>query len=120
MKIYIGGIEKSVQKWDAEKGTEIGGHRVVLSEGPQGMFPDLDSALKKLSSKFGIPSKKSDWLAFEDGRIICSRAEDSEGNPESESDAKYLADYDIFLEFVPEMYEPSPEQMSKEFKIEQI
>lgn len=119
MKVYVSAVEKSVVGVNASGDTlDDDTSRTIFVRENLGMYSSFEEALKKIPED--LPQEN--WVAFEKGRLISSRFEDANGNEiafeDGEMEGTFIADYSIYLEFAPDAYEPSVEQMAKELKVE--
>lgn len=128
--IRITGINKDIEKDHIETGCDPSTHRTVddiYSYSQAVSRPTFQGILDFLSSTLGLSDNANDYTAFEKGRIIFQRLEDDNGFPlkgaqleafNTGKNTAWSATYNIYLEVSVETYEPSVEEMVKDFGVE--
>lgn len=125
MKIHVTNLVKEAEKaeyvgdgWEPGFKSKL---TTILDERDQGVFSSWKLVTSHLSSKFGAP--EDNWIAFEDGRLTNAQYEDVNGNavdaakwPKDKD--LYLANYDLYVEFISDVVVPSVDEMARELKVE--
>ena len=86
------------------------------------------SSLDDLADKLDLTNDKDAWMAFDDGRIICSVAENHFGEEPSDREMEqfkaeeidlFACEYNFYVQFIEGMFTPSTVEMAKKFNIEE-
>ena len=94
------------------------------------LFNGIHDSFEELCDNVDLPKDPSYWTAYDPGRMICSRMEDTVGNevlPEDkdfelwkEGKKKlYAVEYNFFIQFIKEIYTPSMEEIAKTFNMKE-
>lgn len=107
MRILIKGVDKTADRWTQDGA--LGDSQLIFCEYNLGIYKDLQTALDYLYTNYGVPNDLDSWVAFETGRITTNQIQDAEGNPNA--NGSYLADYNVYLEFIQDSHEPTVQEL---------
>jgi len=123
MKILVTRIYKNATLDNYENGEDPSTTQMIDLDGS-----GYADSLERLADFFYLPKDKENWMAFDEGRIICSVMENAAGEIVDENDPEfekfkageidlYACEYNFFIEFV-ETHTPTPEEIAEKFNIE--
>ena len=86
------------------------------------------NSIDELAEALDLPTDKENWMAFDDGRIICSTTENEDGFEPSDSEMEafkkghinlYACEYNFFILFIEGKFIPSTKEIAERFNIEE-
>jgi hypothetical protein len=84
--------------------------------------------IEDLAEELSLPAEKDNWVAFDDGRLICFTIENYFGTEPSDTEMEqfkkgeidlYACEYNFRIKFIEGVYTPSVKELAQKFNIEE-
>jgi hypothetical protein len=114
-------VEKNVEEDTQAGGADPDTRQHIFNKPVNKRFPTAKAMVEYLAKEFGLHNGMGDFIAFEDGRLVSSQLENTEGFQMSKSEMEkwekgeikgYAADYDIYFSIIEEKT-PTVDEMVK-------